>query len=59
MDYNDAPFRDPGGNSALRAGKLKHACPTCGGKNLLSDADKAKGYQCDPCADDLESGGGY
>lgn len=57
-DYGDAPFRDPGGRSALRAGKLKHTCKGCGRKNMLSDADKARGYQCDSCADKAE-GRGY
>ena len=54
----DAPFRDPGGRSALRAGKRKHACPTCGRPNMLTDADKRRGYQCDICADAAE-GYGY
>ena len=53
----DAPFRDPGGRSALRAGALKHPCPTCRWPNRLSDADKARGYQCDRCADAQERGG--
>lgn len=55
--YHDAPFADPGGNSALRAGPRIYACPTCGAKNRLSAEDKKRGYQCDPCADREERGG--
>lgn len=54
-DYEDREntmnFRDPGGNSALRAGKRIHPCPTCGKKKALTAQDKALGYQCDACAD--------
>ena len=46
-----APFRDPGGRSALRAGKRIHPCPTCGTRNALTEADRRQGYQCDRCAD--------
>ncbi len=49
-------FREPGGNSALRNGELKHDCPTCGDEKVLTDADKARGYQCDNCADQAERG---
>lgn len=48
-------FRDPGGTSALRAGKIEHPCPSCGEISLTA-ADVAKNYQCDPCADALERG---
>ena len=51
-----APFRDPGGTSSLRAGELKHPCPSCRWPNRLSDADKARGYQCNRCADAQERG---
>ena len=56
-------FADPGGNSALRASS-KHnprnrPCPNCGGKNLLTPADVAYGYQCDACADRAEKGWDY
>ena len=44
-------FRDPGGRSALRSGARIHPCPTCGAENALTAADKARGYQCDRCAD--------
>ena len=54
-DYNDAPFRDPGGNSALRAGEIEFPCPNCG-EITLTAADKARGYQCDTCADKAERG---
>ena len=53
----EPPFRDPGGRSALRAGVRKYKCPTCGRKNMLTLADKQKGYQCDSCADAVERGG--
>lgn len=44
-------FRDPGGRSALRRGARIHPCPTCKTPNVLSEADKKRGYQCDRCAD--------
>lgn len=47
-------FRNPGGRSALRAGTRRHPCPTCGRPNMLTDADKRRGYQCDRCADAAE-----
>jgi hypothetical protein len=50
-------FADPGGRSALRAGKRIHPCPTCKAKNRLTAKDKALGYQCDTCADKAEGGG--
>lgn len=37
-------------------------CPSCGRKNVLTPADKARGYQCDTCADRAEGryvGGDY
>jgi hypothetical protein len=55
-DFNPCDFRDPGGRSALRNGPLIHPCPNCGEPNMLSPADKARGYQCDRCADQLERG---
>jgi hypothetical protein len=48
------PFMDPGGKSALRAGKRVYPCPTCGEPNKLTAADKKLGYQCDDCADAQE-----
>jgi hypothetical protein len=55
-------FADPGGRSALRAETADNPrnlpCPTCGEPNRLTPKDKAKGYQCDDCADAAE-GYGY
>jgi len=57
----DCEFADPGGNSALRASSPTNPrnlpCPTCGARNRLTPADRARGYQCDPCADRAEGGG--
>ena len=53
-DFGDAPFRDPGGRSALRAGKRRFPCPTCKAPRALTQADKDRGYQCDRCADCAE-----
>jgi hypothetical protein len=56
-------FADPGGRSALRASSKRNPrnlpCPTCGRKNVLTPADRARGYQCDACADRDEGRGGY
>jgi len=55
--YHDrSQFRDPGGRSALRVGKRRFACPTCGKKGALSAADVRLGYQCDDCANAQERG---
>jgi len=47
-------FADPGGRSALRRATRRnpriYPCPTCGAANRLTAADKARGYQCDRCA---------
>jgi ribosomal protein L37AE/L43A len=44
--------------SALRAETASNPrnlpCPTCGRENVLTPADRAKGYQCDRCADAAE-----
>ena len=60
--FDRCEFADPGGNSALRAASARNPrnlpCPTCGGLNLLTPADRARGYQCNGCADRAE-GGGY
>jgi hypothetical protein len=54
-------FQDPGGRSALRASSRSNPrnlpCPTCKAPNRLTPADRAKGYQCDACADRDEGGG--
>lgn len=53
-------FADPGGKSALRRAHRGNPrnlpCPTCKQKNRLTPADRAKGYQCDQCADRAEAG---
>ena len=53
-------FADPFGNSALRASSRRNPrnlpCPTCGGPNRLTPADRSHGYQCDSCADQAECG---
>lgn len=53
-------FADPGGRSALRAASKKNPrnlpCPTCGAKNVLTPAHRARGYQCNRCADRDERG---
>jgi DNA repair exonuclease SbcCD ATPase subunit len=47
-----------GGRSALRATSPRNPrsfpCPTCGTPNVLTPKDKAKGYQCNRCADSEE-----
>lgn len=54
-------FADPGGNSALRAASRRNPrnlpCPNCGAPNRLTPADRARGYQCNACADRDERGG--
>lgn len=48
-------FADPGGRSALCAASKSNPrnlpCPTCGEPNRLTPADRARGYQCNACAD--------
>ena len=55
-----AQFADPGGRSALRVANRSNPrnlpCPTCEQPNRLTPADRAKGYQCDTCADMAEGG---
>jgi hypothetical protein len=55
-------FADPTGNSALhpasRSNPRNLPCPNCGVANRLTEADRARGYQCDTCADQAE-GFGY
>jgi hypothetical protein len=61
--YYDDDFADPGGRSCLRAATKsnprKLPCPTCKRPNRLTPADKARGYQCDACADRDEGHGGF
>ena len=51
-------FADPGGRSALRAATRRNPrnlpCPTCREPNRLTPLDRARGYQCDECADRAE-----
>jgi len=60
-DGGDLEFADPRGHSALRAASRSNPrnlpCPTCKAPNRLTPADKARGYQCDRCADRDERGG--
>lgn len=59
-DDHRIDFADPGGNSALRAATKTNPrnlpCPTCEKPNRLTPADRARGYQCDQCADKAERG---
>jgi predicted RNA-binding Zn-ribbon protein involved in translation (DUF1610 family) len=57
FDEDRSEFADPGGRSALRAETENLPCPNCGEENRLTPADRARGYQCDTCADQLEQGG--
>ena len=61
-DILNSEFADPGGRSALRAAHKGNprnlSCPNCKRRNVLTPADRARGYQCDACADRAE-GGGY
>lgn len=54
-------FADPGGRSALRAETKSNPrnlpCPNCGQPDRLTPADRARGYQCDACADHAEGRG--
>lgn len=60
-DDDDMHFADPGGRSALRAASKTNPrnlpCPNCKRPNMLTPADRARGYQCDICADQAERGG--
>lgn len=61
---DDGPdFADPGGSSALRAATRDDPrdlpCPSCRRENMLTTADRLRGYQCDSCADRAERGGEY
>lgn len=46
--------------SALRAATRENPrhlpCPTCGAEDVLTPADRARGYCCDRCADAAEGG---
>jgi len=53
-------FAEPGGRSALRAATRRNPrnlpCPHCGQSNRLTPIDRARGYQCNECADRAERG---
>lgn len=55
-----ARFADPGGDSCLYPATESNPrdlpCPTCKKPGRLTHADKARGYQCDECADRAEAG---
>ena len=57
-DEDRSMFADPGGNSALRRASKRNPrnlpCPTCHEPNRLTPADRAKGYQCNSCANQDE-----
>ncbi len=59
--YDDAPFADPGGNSALRAASARNPrnlpCPQCERPDMLTPADVARHYVCDRCARQNEGWG--
>lgn len=59
--FGESNFADPGGVSALRAASPSNPrnlpCPTCKAPGRLTPADKARGYQCDECAERAERGG--
>lgn len=55
-DVESPEFADPGGTSALRAGKRLFNCPTCNSPFRLTAKDVELGYQCDECADKVERG---
>ncbi len=59
-DVSYADFADPGGDSALRAATVDNPrnqpCPTCGHPDRLTPADVALKYQCNSCAEAMESG---
>ena len=56
-----AEFADPGGESALRvfspSNPRDQPCPVCRWPDMLTQADVARGYQCDGCANAMERGG--
>lgn len=56
--YDGPSFALPG--SALRAASARNPrdlpCPTCKAPNRLTREDRARGYQCDACADRAEQG---
>lgn len=59
--FDPDQFETPGGPSALRRATADNPrnlpCPTCGRANRLTPADVALHYQCDECAEKIETGG--
>jgi hypothetical protein len=65
-DFDDDPFDAGDGTrfarsgSALRAASKRNPrnlpCGNCGRPNMLTPADKHRGYQCDICARQAEQG---
>ena len=59
--HDPTMFANPG--SALRAAGLdnprRFPCPTCKEPDCLTQEDRARGYQCDDCADRAEGRGRY
>lgn len=65
-DDDDSPIDGVGfarSGSALRAETEDNPrdlpCPRCGAQNVLTRIDRARGYQCDRCADRCERGMDY
>ena len=68
-DYNDydddqidgVGFAQAGSSlrCATRSNPRNLPCPSCHAPNRLTPIDRARGYQCDRCADQAESGGEY
>lgn len=65
-DYHDGPYLIDGVGFASSGSALRRStkgnprnlpCPTCGQPDRLTPLDKARGYQCDACADRDERGG--
>lgn len=66
-DDDDYDYDDFDSRRFARRGSALHAasennprifpCPTCGCENRLTRQDQMRGYQCDSCADAMESGG--
>ncbi len=59
-DDDRIQFADPGGKSALRASSKSNPrnlpCPNCKRTDMLTPKDMECGYQCDICAEAVESG---
>jgi hypothetical protein len=65
-DWGDDDLDAGDGTSFAQAGSALRAatpdnprnlpCPTCGAEDVLTPADRARGYQCDACADRAERG---